>query len=339
MQYPNVPISAVWKSGSEVDFTVGLAGNHHGYFEFHLCNLDKCKSNDISERCFKQGHCYRLQRVPTWKCQRPRMTEKEKASAKCGPIDINYRARWHLPCTNAEDAREGVHFLGGGKGTRGVATMRYKLPNGVTCKHCVLQWYWVTGHICNPHGFVDYFERNSNPFGTTCTASGGGKGGYAKSLGDCHGRRVPEEFWSCADVQISSTGRSLGKVPLRPAKQVLDQRAAGTGNKEGRGSDDGEQARSDPDKTKRKAVEQFKQDVAQNKAGLNGEGDGLLRVDEGLCTKQDEACEGEGNGGKPCCNVFHVCVYTRQAGTFTCKLWWELYQEMEERERERALEL
>lgn len=342
MQYTHVPIAAVWKAGAEVDFTVGLAGNHHGFFEFHLCNLDKCNSSDISESCFERSHCHRLDRATTWKCRRPRHTEQDKSSAKCGPIDINYRGRWHLPCTKEKEARDGVHFLGGGKGTKGVATMRYKLPEGVTCKHCVLQWYWVTAHTCNPHGFVDYFERNGNPFGTTCRTSSsvtsGARGGYSKTLGDCYGRhRTPEEFWSCTDVQISKTGKSLGPVPLRPAQEVVDELRGGrpADGGSGGGTGDGDKARRNPDKTKRDAVAQFKQDVKQNRAGRNGvDVDGGLRLRNGTCTREDEACEGEANGGKPCCNVFHVCVYTRKAGTFTCRLWWDLYQEMEERERE-----
>merc|ERR1712194_212900 len=26
--------------------------------------------------------------------------------------------------------------------------MRYKLPTGLTCKECTLQWFWLTGNNC-----------------------------------------------------------------------------------------------------------------------------------------------------------------------------------------------
>lgn len=29
-----------------------------------------------------------------------------------------------------------------------VYEVRYKLPDGFTCEHCVLQWHWLAGHNC-----------------------------------------------------------------------------------------------------------------------------------------------------------------------------------------------
>lgn len=50
--------------------------------------------------------------------------------------------------------------------------MQYKLPQGVTCSRCVLQWYWKTGNS---------------------------PGAY------------PEEFWNCADIRIESSNGSIRK--------------------------------------------------------------------------------------------------------------------------------
>lgn len=29
-----------------------------------------------------------------------------------------------------------------------VYEVRYNLPAGFKCEHCVLQWHWLTGHNC-----------------------------------------------------------------------------------------------------------------------------------------------------------------------------------------------
>jgi hypothetical protein len=29
-----------------------------------------------------------------------------------------------------------------------VYEVRYKLPDGFTCEHCILQWHWLAGHNC-----------------------------------------------------------------------------------------------------------------------------------------------------------------------------------------------
>lgn len=302
MPYDKVPIVSIWKSGSDVDLMVGIGGNQNGYFEFHLCDLDKCKSKDISERCFKQGHCYRLERVTKYWCQHPKFIPQRRS--ECGPIDINYRGRWVLPCPQPFKNKS-VHRTGGRKGT-----MRYKLPKGVTCKHCVVQWYWATADTCNPHGFIDYFERYSNPFGKYCKSAGNGKGAHNKYIGDCYGKRNPEEFWSCADVQITWDGKPWGTVKVNqspsPGSKVV--------------SSDGRLVQNDPEAARKASQNELEEDLNMN----NRENWHFLFAD-GKCYEEHQPC----SIVSPCCNVFQVCVYTVRAGTFSCRFWWELYQEVE----------
>lgn len=62
--------------------------------------------------------------------------------------------------------------------------VQYKLPPKVTCKRCVLQWYYQTGNSCNPPGTPPAF---ATPFLGTCGAPNSAAG---------------EEFWNCADISI-----------------------------------------------------------------------------------------------------------------------------------------
>lgn len=58
--------------------------------------------------------------------------------------------------------------------------VRYKLPKGLRCKRCVMQWTYETGNSCNPPGI-----RHPNPGLDRCDRSTNG-----------------EMFWNCADVRI-----------------------------------------------------------------------------------------------------------------------------------------
>lgn len=58
--------------------------------------------------------------------------------------------------------------------------VKYKLPKGVTCKRCVMQWTYETGNSCNPPGIP-------NP---------------QQGLESCRTSTNGEMFWNCADVEI-----------------------------------------------------------------------------------------------------------------------------------------
>lgn len=201
MPYDTVPIVNHYKSGGLVDFTVEIDTNHNGYFDFYLCNLDECGTSDIAAKCFTGGRCYQLQRVKHPNCE----ARNVNTDYDCGPVDPTYPGRWYLPCRKT--GYVGVHMVGGKSGT-----MRYKLPDGVVCKHCVIQWYYATANSCAPQGFLDYFIRFKNPFGTTCESDGGGFGAHRPGMTQCGGDLLPEEFWSCADVQIYPNGKAAGLV-------------------------------------------------------------------------------------------------------------------------------
>ena len=78
----------------------------------------------------------------------------------------------------------------------GAFKMRFKLPAGVTCDRCVLQWYWLTGNSCVPPGD----PRGDKAQMGTCGVS----------------NTPPEEFWNCADIAIGGGGGGGGGGSPKP---------------------------------------------------------------------------------------------------------------------------
>ena len=77
-----------------------------------------------------------------------------------------------------------------------------KLPAGVSCSRCVLQWYWLSGNSCVPPG---------DPRGPN------------DPLGSCGGTGSnPEEFWNCADISIGGKDASppSGKITSQATETV-----------------------------------------------------------------------------------------------------------------------
>ncbi|CAN8067031.1 unnamed protein product [Agarophyton chilense] len=329
MKYDKTPIVKKWKSGSVVDLQVEVDTNHNGYFEFFLCDLDTCGVLDISEKCFKK-HCYPLKRTRVPKCQSP----TEKTHTQCGPIDEKYPSRFYVPCRKT--GHVGIHLLGGD------GTMLYKLPDGVSCAHCVLQWYWASGNSCAPRGFLNYFEKYNNPFGTTCDSDGGGKGAHRKGMGSCGGQVVPEEFWSCADVSIteSTTQQSSGKGGSKPSKtdSVPPKQSKNTPPppppknnpkptkpQSGVTSKPGSQA-ANPRPQKEEASPARKPKPPQKDRPKR-------RPTQRRCVNEHGTC----NGKVRCCGSEHVCVYKPSAERFMCEIWWKLWSEVKGGGMDRAV--
>lgn len=132
-------IPRVYSMGSEIELTVQVTAHHMGWFEYSLCKMSE---NDITEpeSCFEN------------------------------PEDLlvfdDGTTRWDIPGTNVG----GDPVKGGWWYTR-----MARLPEGLTCDHCVIQWRYHTG---NSWGC----DHKTNVCGM--------------------GEGYQEEFYGCADVQI-----------------------------------------------------------------------------------------------------------------------------------------
>eukprot|EP00121_Abeoforma_whisleri_P010028 Awhi_evm1s9236 len=177
------PIVNTYKAGSVIDIQLSITAHHRGIMEFRLCD-----QSEITYECLSK---HKLIRV-------------KDSSHDRSPIDEQNPSRYYLEPGCAGDSPhnfdENNFATLAPPGQR--ITMKYKLPDGVTCDHCVLQWWWVTGNSCNIKGATDFKEPNvCNTDKIVDT--------FVKSvLGNCGNGRFPEEFWNCADIAITSDGKT-----------------------------------------------------------------------------------------------------------------------------------
>lgn len=308
MPYDTVPMVDNYKSGGVIDFTAEIDTNHNGYFDYFLCNLDACGTSDIEKKCFMDGHCHKLMRVKHPDCENTEVNTQYE----CGPVDPKYPGRWYVPCRKGPHV--GVHIVGGSKGT-----MRYKLPDGVECKHCVIQWYWATANSCAPRGFLDYFEAFNEPFGNTCESDGGGQGAYRPGMAECGGDLAPEEFWSCADVQITKDGKAAGAV-----ESVEEPNSDST-----RDAPEDQPPPESAGPSSSPAPEPTPENVTTDNSGDSSETDNSGdSSDSGACGEANATCD----GSLPCCDMKQVCVYSEEAGGFACRHWRDLWKDVKRRE-------
>jgi len=189
-------IVETYVEGGQIEIEIGITAHHNGHFEFYLCDTADLpdKNGDVTQECLNRHKLTRSSGVQD-----------------SHPIDPNHRDRYYLDPKCSMQKRSfpdsGIEAYG--------TKMTFDLPKGLTCEHCVLQWYWVTANSCLAPGYREYFGGPSAP--TTfsgCSGDGGSNGWWAPHLGDCRGGSYPEEFWNCADIKISPNDGST--PPARP---------------------------------------------------------------------------------------------------------------------------
>ena len=126
------------------------------------------------------------------------------------PINPNHPSLWYLPPMCADEEAGDYDYDSSNYYHRDrVYTATYKLPEGVTCETCVVQWWWVVGQgSCVPPGY-DGFEElpgvDSPGFCAPGTFPDGWYDSYGVTDTVCGGEdhKVRQEFWNCADIRIT----------------------------------------------------------------------------------------------------------------------------------------
>lgn len=180
-------ISRTYRQGGIIEVGMTVVAHHNGFIELHVCNVKHC-GGEISESCFRQGFCKQLLRQRDADCETRR-------NRKCGPIDPKYPGRWYLPCTTVPENKFEMF---------GPKSIKYRLPPGLVCEHCVLQWFYNTGNNCNAPGVIDYFDGPRGPLWGTCKGQANAVGGVSRVIQTCGTSRdkFPEEYLQCADIRI-----------------------------------------------------------------------------------------------------------------------------------------
>ncbi|PRW33768.1 cell wall integrity and stress response component 4-like [Chlorella sorokiniana] len=148
---------AIYSEGEVIDISVFITAHHGGRHAFRLCT-----DLDASERCLSQ---HLLERAD-WG----------------GPYSWTKTTGGSAP--GAEVKKGSLSGQGGER-----YTWRYRLPPGVSCTRCVLQWWWTTANSCRVPGAPAWV--GSDPGMLPCTDR------------NTH----PEEFRNCADISIKKRSR------------------------------------------------------------------------------------------------------------------------------------
>eukprot|EP00121_Abeoforma_whisleri_P005545 Awhi_evm1s5028 len=187
------PVSQTYKSGQVIDIQIAITAHHKGHFEFWLCD-----QAEVTFECLNKYHLVRV----------------EDSSHPLSPIDTKFPERYHLEpsCAgnspNDFDKENLASYLPGSQRI----TMKYKLPKGVTCEHCVLQWWWGTGNSCVIPG-----SKSFNYPQDTCSSWNNA------GLSECGNGGYPEEFWNCADIKITN-----GNIPTTTSTETTTDSSTNT---------------------------------------------------------------------------------------------------------------
>eukprot|EP00854_Cymbomonas_tetramitiformis_P006493 gene6493-7785_t len=169
-------LQATYMQGGLLELEFLITAHHMGHVELHVCpNRD-----NPTQSCFDEH---------------PLTFVEDLACAEPAPRDPNYPERGYL-CPNNGDAEIPEGSYGDSRSGMGFRH-HWRLPEGLHCEQCLLQWYYLTANSCNPPGYHDY------PFPSSSW--------WKSALGDCSeipgdGDGTPEQFWNCADIAITADG-------------------------------------------------------------------------------------------------------------------------------------
>lgn len=224
MQY-TTNVQRTYTAGSTVGFVVAISTHHKGHFEFRISE----HKLDASLESHQKGQEYLnqrvLERVPPEQIYDDCVVDD--ARGDCQPVDVNHKGRWYVPPVASGQSVPGPDWsveatqlfanLGGwGSNAAPYAYhMYYKIPEDLTCQHCTLQWYWVTGNTCLYDG--DYFTyfRNLSAKGWNARAwSDFAAEDWAScSTSCCNSQLFGEEFWNCADIAVIGSNATAAPTP------------------------------------------------------------------------------------------------------------------------------
>ena len=169
-------VTACFEEGQVIYIDIAITSHHGGHFEFYICDANDLDfpENGITQECLYTHQLQRAENIDT-----------------ISPVDEKYPYRYYLEPTSCMRFQEEPF-------PAYITTVAYQLPENLTCRHCVLQWWYFTGNSCNHIGYREYQ-------GAHCNTEW-----YNKELQDCQTSDVkPEEFWNCADISIKRKCKSI----------------------------------------------------------------------------------------------------------------------------------
>eukprot|EP00746_Dinoflagellata_sp_MGD_P068490 gnl/MRDRNA2_/MRDRNA2_28180_c0_seq1.p1 gnl/MRDRNA2_/MRDRNA2_28180_c0~~gnl/MRDRNA2_/MRDRNA2_28180_c0_seq1.p1 ORF type:complete len:751 (+),score=116.43 gnl/MRDRNA2_/MRDRNA2_28180_c0_seq1:182-2254(+) len=236
-----VPTKAyrTYTEGQIITIAIGISTHHTGHFDFRICDEEGgvngktgvgSQSQLAAQKCFDK---WVLERVDPK--ERPECNGKDWTTGDndCQPIDPSAPERWYQGPRGNGEIKNGHPYLSKFQEETGLNgwyhageghLMHYRLPKGLTCNKCTLQWHWQTANSCLPDQSYKTYPFPSSGWCGWC------KAGWATiPVAGCgNGGRYGEEFWNCADISIKAgSGGGSPRPAPRPMPALPRRRRSG----------------------------------------------------------------------------------------------------------------
>jgi len=192
LNYASGPVTP-FTAGQRVEFEIKVTAHHKGHFQFRLCDHTISSAvGDLAdqENCLNEHVLERVRPAEIHSDCQP-----NDSRGDCQPFDEANPSYWYLPPSGGSMSAD--------------YKFTYKLPDGVTCEKCTLQWWWSSANSCTPHpdAYRCYFQ-NMQALGWNASAWCSGACSFSGVCPASQGANVlcGEQFKNCADVQITDSG-------------------------------------------------------------------------------------------------------------------------------------
>lgn len=192
LNYASGPVTP-FTAGQRVEFEIKVTAHHKGHFQFRLCDQTISSAvGDLAdqENCLNEHVLERVRPAEIHSDCQP-----NDSRGDCQPFDEANPSYWYLPPSGGSMSAD--------------YKFTYKLPDGVTCEKCTLQWWWSSANSCTPHpdAYRCYFQ-NMQALGWNASAWCSGACSFSGTCPASQGANVlcGEQFKNCADVQITDSG-------------------------------------------------------------------------------------------------------------------------------------
>jgi hypothetical protein len=217
-------VKATLTTGGFVDILVAVNAHHRGHFEFRICNQVLSPENFASEA---EGQAC-LDQFVLERADLPNDCTVNDERDNCVPLDPKHPERWYLPPAKGDVQKAGEDWSDEMVDTSRLPaatelrSIRYKVPAGLSCQRCTMQWYWSSANTClYDADYLSYF-RDLHQKGWSEVETWAPHVLQSWATADntvCSSTRFGEEFWNCADISVVASGAPMQPTPNPPIQQ------------------------------------------------------------------------------------------------------------------------
>eukprot|EP00913_Durusdinium_trenchii_P004701 g4366.t1 len=127
-----------WTAGAIHEVVINITAHHKGHFEFSICDeeITSSLSNAQSWEC--QGFQCLFNPSPFQQELGLNDCQPNDRRAGCQPLDTRHPERFYLPPSGFSPDNNNGHVIS------------LKVPSGLQCSRCTLQWRWWSANSCTP---------------------------------------------------------------------------------------------------------------------------------------------------------------------------------------------